>query len=154
MAREALGLSLYDIRLRQAGIPIGSGYNISTPINDISAKFVLQNKNTVIIGDNHYNYAIKLMRLSVAHNYTYAHKMCSMAEIDRILFSVSDFIFEGDILCIHSISGENKMVNAVISNLLTSHKTVLLSSRSVDDIHNSLADIWESVDSNFEVMKV
>lgn len=153
-------MNLYDIRMRQAGMP-------NIPINRVLklknkkdtperiANFVIGSKNVVVIGKDHYLWVFKMMRLSMAHNLTYAHKFVSASEINMPGYYTNDLIFDNDIICIHSIANCDKnKVHAVVAYCLSANKKILLSSSSLDDIQNTFTENWESIDNNFEVMKV
>jgi hypothetical protein len=147
------------MRMKMSGVPDVSINKIlklkqKRENNGKIANFVIGDKNIVVIGKDQYLWSIKLMRLSMAHNLKHQHQFISASMLNMNI-NINDIIFDNDIICIHSIvnSDRNKIPGAVDSCIFAGKK-ILLSSSSLDDIQNTFSENWESIDNNFEVMKV
>ena len=152
-------MSVYVDKLKSFGVPdIIPNAPISQSNRILISDFIVNNANVAVVGDKHYEYCIKMIRLKLAYNPTLLMRFTTQnsiyvngynAEVDTTM----------DSLFITEISGDSsdlrkRSLSRLIDLFVSNKKQIIIGSDSVRNLKEALEYNWHTIDLNFEVMKV
>jgi len=152
--------SYFFRRMSNCGIPcnIDSKALKTKKFADKIMSFLEGKTNLAIIGEEHYSWAVKISKLKLANN---INEEIVFISCNQVLTSYMR-LFDTSIIravvvhSIHEMESENQKVHisAFIDHLLTQNVQVLISANSLKDVSSAFSKNIDSIDKNFEVMKV